>query len=180
MHPRGVICSLSKALLRRLAVMHTAAELSQQRSPKMTLHSESELARGPCQGQVLSREPSLAHGQAIKVKSWKLMSCKSQVLLEHRASQVIQQLNKMSAPARTCPAHLFGVTVRPLCPYAVQLGPAAPFTLSYGLICGCKRSVQPNYTKKNNNIFSYLPLLISSQSTNSASNQQLSRMWLLS
>lgn len=35
--------------------MHTAAELSQQRSPKMTLRSESELARGPCQGQVLSR-----------------------------------------------------------------------------------------------------------------------------
>lgn len=77
--------------------MHTAAELSQQRSVKMTLHSESELARGPCQGRVLSRGPLLAYSQAIKVKSWKVMSCKSQVLLEHCAAQVIQQLNKMSA-----------------------------------------------------------------------------------
>lgn len=149
--------------------MHTAPELSQQRSPKMTLLSESELARGLCQDQVLSRQPSLAHSQAIKVKSWKLMSCKSQVLLEHCVGQVMQQLNKNVSLAghvrHTCLAPVKGCFVL-LC----AAGPAARMSIQTELwpLLGFRDPVHPNIIKKKQlrSIFSYLALVVSSQSKN--------------
>lgn len=143
--------------------MHTADESSQQRSPTMTLHSETELARSPYQGQVLSHQPLFAYRQATKVKPWKHMSCKSQVLREHCAGQVIQQLNKMSPWL-----DVLSTPVWHTCRATVQLGQqlTRPFRQSYGLFYGFKLSFQPNYVKKKHpkkHIF-YLPLLVSSHS----------------
>lgn len=66
--------------------MHTAAALSQQRSPKMTLRSESELARGPCQGRCSAVSPRWPTARQREP-----LSCRSQVSLEHCVDRVMQQ-----------------------------------------------------------------------------------------
>lgn len=104
------------------------------------------------------------------------MSCKSQVLREHCAGQVIQQLNEMSPWL-----DVLSTPVWHDCRATVQLGQqlTRPFRQSYGLFYGFKLSVQPNYVKKNNqkrNFFIYLFWYLATARSNL--HQQLSSMSL--
>lgn len=82
------------------------------------------------------------------------MSCKIQVLLEHCAGQVNQQLNKMSALLDVLSTPVWHDCNAALS-YTVQLGQQVrgPSRLSYGVFYGSKGLVHPNYIKKQKHIF---------------------------